>query len=149
MLRIRLLSLLILWIFFSRKAYKRIKSILFKEKIISQMCELTDESIRIMSNCPLRIEDLLSVNKCDAVSYIRCELSGKTYSIDEEIKTIISSYARCFSSTDTNTVKKGLSVLRAKLEIIEKNLSHLKEEVLKVKLPVNTLITLCISIIII
>ena len=149
MFYLKIFLLLFFWAMFFIKIYNRIKSIYFKGKIITQIRGMTDEAIVIMSSQPMKIEDVLSLNKCDAARYINCELNEQKYSADNEIKEIISSYARCFKSADVHTVKNNLLLLKAKLEILEKTLSRKKNDVLKNKLPVSILLVLCVSIIII
>lgn len=146
---IKLFAVVLVWLAFVINVLKGIKELLFKEKIIIQMRDLTDESEVAISHIPVAINNILALNEGEAAGYIKKELSNEAYQIDSDLKNIIIQYIKCFSSPDTNTVKSKLILLRTKLDIMLKSALRNKENTIKTRLPVNALLSLVFTIIII
>lgn len=125
------------------------RKILMREKVISGLSELTDEAIRIISNIPLKIEEILKYSDNDISCDINKILSEEPVCMDGDILVIMRAFVDCFSHPAVSSVKSRLAFLKAKIDVLNKKTYRRKEDILKMKIPVNMLLLLCFTIIII
>ncbi len=125
------------------------RKIFMREKAISGLSELTDEAMRIISNIPLKIEEILKYSDNDISCDINKILSEDPVCMDEDILVIMRAFVDCFSYPAVSSVKNRLAFLKTKIDVLNKKTDRTKEDILKMKIPVNMLLLLCFTIIII
>ena len=149
MTAIKIISIISIWYYLAKNTFAKITNILYREKFVREIRQITDEAIVIISNTPCKMQDIIKGKSGIFVDCIDKEKNNEKYRIDNDLKELTVSFINSFFDRDVYCVKNNLCVLRQKIYVVYDNVFRKKSEMFKTGILFNFLISTGITIIII
>ena len=149
MTAIKIISIISIWYYLAKNTFAKITNILYREKFVREIRQITDEAIVIISNTPCKMQDIIKGKSGIFVDCIDKEKNNEKYRIDNDLKELTVSFINSFFARDVYCVKNNLCVLRQKIDVVYDNVFRKKSEMFKTGILFNFLISTGITIIII